>query len=166
VDSDFWSWQLLRAIDAVTKTTFANVAHHIGFKSKGYTSRLPEYYHLVVALIQDQRADHPLRDGAIAKLKWILFRPSATPRFPIMTGFVIESIVESWNQVAGAVKEVRTVCRTCSIEDLRPRLSADVRSRTCGHGCPQMFDRGPAVIVARRCSIEDLRPQSSTDAID
>lgn len=70
---------------------------------------MPAYFDLVVALIKDHRADHPLRDRVIARLKWILFRPSAAPRFPIVTGFVIKALVESWSQVAGAVQEVSLV---------------------------------------------------------
>jgi hypothetical protein len=107
VDSEFWSVQLMNAIDAATQTAFKDTAHHIGFKSENYRRRLPDYFASLVTCIEAHRADHPLRERVIARLKWILFRPSLAPSIPIMTGFVIVSLQKSWSQVADAIGEVR-----------------------------------------------------------
>jgi hypothetical protein len=121
---------------------------------------MPAYFDWVVSLIKNHRANHPLRDRVIARLKWILFRLSATPRFPIVTGFVIEALVESWSRVAGAVQEVSLVmaayadqwpsCLHIFDRGYAAQLvwsAAHLRSRICG----------VARFVTRTSSIEDMR---------
>ena len=73
VDSEFWSSQLLCAVDTVTRKIFDDIPNRIGFNTKVYTDRLWTYFDEVVAVIEVQRRDHPLLDRAVARLKWILF---------------------------------------------------------------------------------------------
>jgi hypothetical protein len=109
-DLDFWTPELLAAIDHAARTNFEAVAYAVGMPEDAYLTQLSKYTRDVVTLIEAHHKEHPLLPKVIARFKWVMNDRHATiTPLPLMTDFVFVSIVSSLGYISNAINTVSTV---------------------------------------------------------
>jgi hypothetical protein len=114
-DSDFWTLELLEAIDHAAKTNLEAVAPMMGMPEDAYLSQLSKYTRDVITLLEAHHKEHPLLPKVIARFKWVMNdRHAKITPLPLMTDFVFVSLVSSLSRISNAINAVSAVSYRCS----------------------------------------------------
>jgi hypothetical protein len=103
VDWTFWSQGLLEALDETARRRFVKCYGEFGLDTEAYTEATKGYVNDVMTLFTKHHpntVDHP---RLAAKFKWLMLRPG---HFPVVTSFLIDSMVHIWDQLGDALHEV------------------------------------------------------------
>ena len=113
---NFWTLQLLEAIDDVAKNQFAQCPNAIGTADDMYLSALARYTSDVENKMRGLNRTHPNLETTVARFKWLM-RPRIdeedTP-IPFVTGWVFEAISNSLARTPEAWKEVSHTLNPCT----------------------------------------------------
>jgi hypothetical protein len=102
----FWSTELLEAIDQSARQRLGNCPDQIGVDTSTYDEAITLYSEDVCALLKQH---HPNNPDAAGKFAWLM---QGRGGFPIITNFVIDSVVSSWGDLSNALHEVSGVTST------------------------------------------------------
>ena len=107
-DVNIWTPKLLARIDKVAKSAFSKCPMEIGLRSTSYKKALETYKAGVISAIEEELEGDRRLDEIVNRCLWVLTaRPTNTsPPMPIMTEWVIKTLVETLNRISNGISEV------------------------------------------------------------
>jgi hypothetical protein len=110
-DIEFWSVELLEAIDKAAVEAFAETRRMMVTDDETYLNALSDYMRQVIELVRKHRGGHKLTDRVVARIRWILTvhpdRPSnECAPIPLMTETVFVLLNDTFRELQNALGEV------------------------------------------------------------
>jgi hypothetical protein len=110
-DIDFWTVELLQAIDQAAGEAFAETRRVMVTEDESYLNALSDYMRQVIDLVRKHRGGHKLTDRVVARIRWILTvhpdRPSKEcAPIPLMTETVFVYLNDTFRELSKALEEV------------------------------------------------------------